>query len=391
MATTLKAFSRELKSIPDDNTTLPYLFKKYGRLGIKFIYEKDHTLVSPQKYHRIMFGSSVRSDYYKFPFKGAIINSDFKLISLPPSPPIIKYKLSEISRNISEAKITPIVDGTTVTLYYYKNQWVVSTYRGYDIGDYTRLGNVSFKMALMEIFRKYPNFSFSKLQKNHCYTIGFKSKHFHPFIDPSNSNTAWFIRSFNLDTLTLSNEDIGIPRQTHFTIPNISQLITNCKTSLQDYIKTNSINYGYIITLKNRSYLMESSLLKFIRNTFYYTFDKPDLTNYNEVNYRVLKALLNNIDVSTFCKVFSQYKHIYKSLTVAVDALAEVIINDKPIPPNTSNVNSVFIAKIKEKINKTVSFKHLTDRNKLEIIYNFVCIHEYTNDIYNLIFNNNNA
>lgn len=394
MAITLKAFSQELKSIPNDKNTLQFLFNKYGKLGIKFIYEKKNEKSDYQKYNRIMFGSSVRSDYYKFLFKGAIIDENFNLICLPVSPPIINYKISFISNKIYEAKITPIVDGTTVTLYYYKNNWTVSTYRGYDVGDYTRMGNKTFKDVLMEIFAKYPNFSFSKLKKKHCYTLGFKSKHFHPFIDPSNSNTAWYIRSFDLHNLTDTIEDIGIPKQKNLDISDISQLVNNCKKALTNYISSSVIDYGYIISLNGRSYLMESSLLKFIRNTFYYSFsnsktsinDIKKLTNFNEVNYRVLRALLNNINVSTFRSVFPQYNHIYKKLTNSIDMISDIIINNSVI--NMNSTNSTFVKDIKKRINKSISLEQLPYSSKIEIIYNFVCIHEYTNNIFNLIFNN---
>ena len=92
-------------------------FKKYSQLGL---------LIVSYKYN-------FNYDFDKYPFikwcKGAIIRlSDNKVICLPPQKALIKHNLND-EKYIPNGDfvLQPLIDGTMINLFYYKNEWIIST------------------------------------------------------------------------------------------------------------------------------------------------------------------------------------------------------------------------------------------------------------------------
>ena len=139
---------------------------------------------------------------------------------------MIKYEdESNILDELDETNTTLTLtdDGTTINLYY-NRKWIISSKHGYAINNYICAGNKTYQDILTEVLSLYPEFSLMTLNKNKCYTIGFRHSDFHPFTEglecENYGSRAWFIQSIDMKLFSENNmscisyeENIGLPYQ----------------------------------------------------------------------------------------------------------------------------------------------------------------------------------
>lgn len=209
------------------------------------------------KLTRVLIGSRKRVG--KFAYQGVILSEQdegYKVISMPPLPPSDE-PLDALPEG---ASIKRLKDGTTITFYFYNGDWVISTFRGYEVDKLMVGPSDSYTDVVHEVLIRYNNFSLTKLDPKKCYTIGFS----HPLTHCTSDCEAWFIQSVDLEKINRGedgwcyNEDIGIPVQEEVPCVDINEL------------KNDETDLGYIVRINLRYYRIESSLMKNIRLTHYH-------------------------------------------------------------------------------------------------------------------------
>lgn len=264
----------------------------------------------------------------------------WKILSIPPPMFNPRFRVTELSKNINKYEVYEIKDGTTVTLYYYNNKWCFNSTNGFDVSDFRWTGTSTYASAFDEVSKLYPDFSLDKLQKDHCYTIGFRHHDFHPLkVDPQK---LWLVRSYDINNKEqVTDENIGLPAQTLAKFPvkayknlvNFMMELNNASfNSYMNSVKSDgepkpdvqpAIHYGYILRCSSAgahsNILLESELLKRIR-LFVYNLPKhkseyTPVTPETRVEYTVLKAFLDYQNKSTFFTLFPQFTPNYHKYT----------------------------------------------------------------------------
>lgn len=361
MSFTISRLNEFIKEIPE-NDTINHLKSELGRQGVKVVYEKSENFSSDTPvYNRIMFGTFRRSCTFNFP--GIILShpgpghaetkTQYRVISVPPIPPITQYKSSLLHNHFKRAKIIKVNDGTTVTLYFYRQKWVVSTHRGFEVNSFSRLGKTTYDDVLNDIELKYLSFNRSKLDRDKCYTIGFKHKAFHPFWGEPRSGDekmfghevrdkktstektlgrrtvhAWYIQSIDLkkfnasDTSCISyNDNIGLPHQEYVDIASVRDMFRIANNAYGMYMAGLDAHYGFLVDINNRRYLVESSLLKNIRQLYYSNkFNSVD-EHIDKNTYIIIYYLLDADNYDIFKTLFPQHEKFLACLEKKIDKL----------------------------------------------------------------------
>ncbi len=267
----------------------------------------------------------------------------WEVLSLPTPMFNPKYRLAVVAKNIDEYDIKEMYDGTMVNLYWNESlesgKWCMSTTNGYDVSAYKWIGDVTYMDAFMDIAKAYPEFSFDKLNKQFCYTMGFRCHDFHPLM--SDSPKIWIAQVCDLAKLNgsavtvdeclvdLSTLDFGLPVQGTINPPYKGRQLLRwmqaknaaaLKTYLENPMKEN-IHYGFILQNRNTrdgssNILLESSLIVEIKKLVYNASKKdatagPILSAANRMEYILLRAFLGYSTRTVFIKLFPQYEPIY--------------------------------------------------------------------------------
>lgn len=257
-----------------------------------------------------------------------------KLLGVLPRKPVARtIKMSELDNfTMYEA-----IDGTIVTIYKQAGQWKVASYNNPDISNYTRFSTITFLGAIRETLSSYPKFNWERLSDQVCYTICFSHPGFHPlqtrascyFIQACDLRGLTWVEGMTAESITTSRPSIGLPEQ-----PIISdrkkQCIVSCKTSLDDYLRGKRPVYGYILKNAEETVLIESRLMKTIRQLVY-NIPKGKSTGIDDLElYVTLKAYLS-INSRLFITLFPQYKKRYETYAAFINKLADELIFDQKL------------------------------------------------------------
>lgn len=274
----------------------------------------------------------------------------WNILAMPPPLINSKFRIADVAKHISEYTIYKINDGTTVTLYYYKDEWCMASTNGFDISNYKWIGDKSYRELFDEVALLYPDFNLDTLDRNYCYVIGFRHQVMHPLL--SEVNRMWYIMSYDLNLINKADIinyrvlNIGLPEQSVFTTNKIRKndivkiLCANNKHALQRYKQscggnTPNINYGYILRSDslpnhlecNSDIIMESSLLNKLKQMIYNV--RPtalELNNTNRMFYIILQNYLGYESNHEFMKLFPQYTTEYNRIDTVMTALINEVI-----------------------------------------------------------------
>ena len=442
MASTAQRFKGFMDTIPVQHS-IQYLFDTLGKQGVKVVYEKsENSTEEKPAYERIMFGTFKRSCAFDFP--GIIVdcNQEYKAISVPPAPPITKYKKDILQHHLKNANIIKAHDGTTVTLYYHNDKWVISTHRGYEVNTFIWFGTKTYEDVLRDVLENYPDFNYDALDKTKCYSIGFKHSEYHPFregrpvmpasvvpvatttpttIDASETKaetkedvpavadtavaapakpttSAWFIRSVDLDKFNTNgrdyisyNDNIGLPIQERMRFNNMNDMLALANNAYTNYKTRGMINYGYLICFDDRNYLIESSLLRNIRQIFYTNrFSKLD-DEFDKKTYIVVNAFLDAEKHDVFKTLFPQYNDMFKILEDKTERLVKILVaiietSRGPTKFVTKSMDDIVAMSLYEHLNKIMTIKIYEKKAITNLLYTFICNVKYTNMFYTLAF-----
>lgn len=287
-----------------------------------------------------------------------------------PELPTLKWNMQVLRSNFTKYRVWKIYDGTILNLYWYKDRWVLSTTRGYDVAKYKWNGDgITFGKAFEDVQAHY-QFDPQNLDKKQCYTIGISHPDMHPY---STGVSAWAVCSYDFQTGQRNYDpSIGIPKS--------EELHFSSWQEVQQYLHTD--NFGVIMrsndpesTLGNNTVLLESNLMKNIRRHVY---DNNYVENAKacQISWSTYVLLHNFLDSNLhdrFQRLFPRYNDDFSCLAQILDEtvnrLAKPLQNPsdfeqqliKEFHKHGSTPYKMSRANIKSFITKT-DFIHLWDR-----------------------------
>lgn len=394
----IKKFNQFVEKIPTDDT-VNFIRNALSKYRVKIIYEKDHkSCDSKTLINRVLLSGKDRS--CKFPFIGTILHrygNKFKVKSYQQKPPINRINKRNLYRMYNKnIKVINANDGTTVTLYWLDDKWVISTHRGYEVND-KKWMNHTFDYLLNDVLSTYENFSYEKLDKNKCYTIGFRHSFNHPFLENNDlkvtEKRAWFIQSIDLNKFNSSDlkyldttEDIGIPLQKVLSYTSLDDLFINSYNAYDNYIKTKTVNYGYIVQIKGNQYIIESTLLKHIRKIFYSNrFSNID-KSFNKKKYILIYSFLDPIQYKIIKQLFPQFNEDFKKIYNEINKLINTMID---LYKNNNNTNlDQAESHLKNIAKEMLLYLNMIPNGQVNkyIISQYILHTKYTDIIYKLVY-----
>jgi hypothetical protein len=326
-----------MKNSTDFNSARQELFK----LGIKVSYNEDVVIFST------MHSAKNRvNNIYAQESNGLILERDtYKLLVVPPRS--LRFNIDTAVSNVflhqGMYHIYKAEDGTCFNLYYYNNQWVISTSKGYNMNNVfweTKTYQQHISECLDKIGLTWETFT-NQLDKKSCYSFGFKNPNFQKFYEGKSVPIykIWFIQYVNLDSEDKSYlwafdkspiKIINTQAIHSGPVHDLKELYKLASCSLDNFLNyysengvngVNSANdidpcYGFILRSVNfkstefhSDLFIESSLMKTIRKYWYDNsiIDACYNNNWNKEVYVTLNAYLNCSKYELFKSLFSQY------------------------------------------------------------------------------------
>ena len=339
-------------------------------------------------------------------------NQGWNVLAVPPAA----FNLNQISmKRLSDLyksgtyQVYDVVDSTIINLYYYNNEWRISTIKGYDVTDMDMCQNYTYMDVLKNITAiKYKDFSFEKLNKQCSYTLSLRYHPYHIFAEVKNNknmNTYITIHQvINRFTLKPSNEKIyglyvnyPIKLKDH----NLNTLLNSCKTAYSKYEKSLKVDnskykplYGYILRTNNQSVpeeykniYLESSLMKLIRNGIY----RNNNDNLRKMDYPkiTISLFMNRSYANKYELVFNQFSDEFESLKIIIKGLAETIISF--IKQENHNHHShdiiTFVQMIIDDMYKNNIINNENKHVEESVVYDYIYDIKYKNHLENIITN----
>jgi hypothetical protein len=348
MSCTIDQFNAMFDSLPaDKDAAIEYLRDRLFPRGVKVTHEVSTDDSSGLGLKRVMLSMFDRKVSYRF--SGTIMgvrDGKMKAVAVHPQPTQFRFKRKQVEQAVRRhtSQIVEANDGTTVTLYWFDGEWVISTYRGYRVNDFIWFGDLTYQQVLDEVFAKYDGFSYESLQKTHCYTIGFRHPSFHPF-QVNEGPSAWFIRSVDMqafrnnEMVVSRNTDIGIPVQKKVHL-SANALFSRSAKAYDDYVGGGQPNYGYIVIDRDVNYYIESSLMRHIRSTFYSNRFKNLDSEIDKKVYSVVSSYLHKRNHEVIKNLFPQYDSLYDKLdltaTRVIDEVVQIVKDPSAYEPTNT-------------------------------------------------------
>lgn len=256
-------------------------------------------------------------------------------------------------------------DGTCFNMYWHNNKWNISTARGYEMNN-VQWGKKTYQTIVDECLSihgmTWETFT-SKLDKNTCYSLGFKHPDFHKFVTKSHStHKLWFIQSIILDPnseryLWASDnspvEEIKGQEYYTGTVDSLKDLYALATQSMDKFLSHGDVCYGFILRSSNieitgahSDLFVESALMRTIRQIWYDNnmINKCRQNNWDKDLAICLNAFLTNKLHQTFnimfpseALKFEQFSNVISSVTHKMSTLASNQDCDNTEPTNKIN------------------------------------------------------
>lgn len=412
---TVSAYFKEQIKLNDFKLLRYGLFK----LGIKSSYDDNRVILTYDQDNKNDNNTKVYKNDNNI--KGIDVNECNGLIldRKTYNPLVIPVKVLRKKVKLSPSvdyKIYYIEDGTVVNLYYLDNNssegacknssegecnnWLISTANGYEMNKVTwdtKTYQTVITECLADIGLTWETFT-SLLNKEHCYTFGFKHPEFHKFYSGTKKGIYkfWFVQHVRLSDMKIfntfdtfdtmfnsqklyehgfTNNDLLL-KDLNRTATNALQIYTDHVDECNDVKCDNHedyVNYGYIIKSDDENFIIESSLLQKIR-TIWYNKEFINLCkekNWNKTHAVILNSYLDNNKYKIFLQLFPQYKNQMEDYSRLIYNIISDLIN--------RNVNSKY-KKMRDfifnKIKIPFNGKSDVDKRKIlsEVIINVKCM-----------------
>lgn len=273
------------------------------------------------------------------------------VISMPTPKTNVEAAITNSFLKDKMYDIYKMEDGTIINLYYYKlsDKWIISTARGIEVNECT-FNTLDYNTIVDQCLEKMslvPQDFYNSLDKNTCYTLGFKHPDMHPFQE--NTKAAiykmWFVQmtNINVENMQVTASYITpwsqIPNHTkvNFPVNSTGILFSKCKTAYNDFADNGITNYGFILVAKNPTnfaeytdysvVLLESSLMTLIRHLWYDSGYQKLVKEkvYNRINMILVNSFLDDKRMEPFSILFPQYRERLESMNAIETGLVNNI------------------------------------------------------------------
>ena len=377
------------------------LFKEFNQYGIKVSYRINlennniRYIFSTTKKYRV----SGEIDRYISECNGLVLEASNGIWSVLVLPiPTFKSRVPAAQINVFLAEnlydIIKIRDGTIINMYYYEDEWCISTARGLLVNDVSPK-NKTYRELLDDVCKNYKTFTDS-LDISKSYTFGFKHPEMHPFHEGIKSPIydMWFIQSYDPITRSISYYNIFtnpeskfkcINSPEHGVCKNIHNIFKKNTNSMVEFALKGEVNYGFILrsrdpvrTLGNSNILLESKLLQNIRRLKYTKRFFPG-SNQAVINDDVLNTLNGFLDTNvsrTYLRLFPTEKKNFQRLSEITNNIANEIINisnktAKPVAEGVTKdirlISELLHSRVIEKLTVTLNKEEHLEMLKLFI------------------------
>lgn len=321
---------------------------KLYAMGIKTSYDEDRMIFSSVHIHR-----NNMSNVYAQECNGLVLERGSWCPLMVPAR-ALRYNINtdEADKYLHQGlyHIYKAEDGTTFNMYYYNDEWCISTARGYRMNDTKWNDIIDFKQLITECLEHYSltwdEFT-AQLNKKHCYSFGFKHPQPHKFHGRNNvTHKLWFIQSVDLDedsdNYMWSNDVSPIPAikpQEVYELPvgKLRVLYKLASKALYSYTQDPNTEpcFGFIlrsanyhVTKSHSDLYIESTLMRAIRQIWY---DSKIInlcrnSNWNTDDAVTLNAYLDNDLYRTFLYLFQQYNSKFDRYAIIVNKLVNYMI-----------------------------------------------------------------
>jgi hypothetical protein len=327
--------------------------------------------------------------------KTGVMSIRCKVLAIPSNDFTVKVDKQKVSEHLANDlyDIYTVNDGTTVTMYYDPNhlystieedidnpenvkkiyrrgKWMYATKNAVDVDEMVWRDH-TYGEVITSVMKKYPQFSFDKLDKNKSYTIGIRHPDYHPFGQPVNygesgvegHSEAWFIQSTDLvNGKAHCDEDIGLPLQRKHELQEfvstsgtpLQNILNRAHASMEEFSRGVRMNLvsdkkvdppvflGVFLRSrdesKTRQYsdvLIESSLWVAIRQSVYQKPHTPTREmrekqehQFKNLTYVILDAYLNAYKHKDFITLFPQFKSYYDTMDKSINTVCEMIFQE---------------------------------------------------------------
>ena len=286
-------------------------------------------------------------------------DNEWKLLAMPQyafcTNKISMKKLNDLY-SAGSYDVYEVLDATILTLYFYKNEWRVSSTKGYDIGGTEMVDGMTYIGAIQDLMAtKYKAFRLEELNPKHSYTIALRHSKYHIFDEtkhmanrtkhiprPGVDMNSYLMVMCIADTTTASfigKHIPGLPSQSAITMKDQSaHTLTNyARSAYAKYAKAYRLNnfkykplYGYILRAKHRSVpdeystiYIESDLYKSIKIGLYKDNQAIRSIDHNKL---VVQMLLNHERYEQFRIMFQQFESKFKLLEDTIEGIAGAVV-----------------------------------------------------------------
>jgi hypothetical protein len=267
-------------------------------------------LLTADRYRADMTNPTIRKCNGMVLCNGKILVYPQEILNLRPN-------IKEVVKNWNKYSQYSVIDGSTVSMYYFDNKWRISTTNGYDVGGLKwNNSDITYQTVMTQLFSDN-KISQNDLDVSLSYTFIVR----HPSIhllkrDPMG---LWLLRTTNgaseVPIDSLYKPIRSLMRQLARTRPmSYKQVNDICKSALSNYIKhprSSNIHYGFILRADcelgyDTNVLLESTMLKKIRQLIY-NLPKGTFRPAKPRQYCILRAYLNYSQRPIFKALFPEY------------------------------------------------------------------------------------
>ena len=216
---------------------------------------------------------------------------------------IICYSLDKFDKKldnleIKDYKVEEAIDGTQIRLYYYNNEWIVSTARTIS----AKNSKWNYVKTFYDLFKDVEHIiDYSKLNQKNTYT--FIMKHIeNRIISNVKKNELIHIHTRDNETLLEIEEDIGVPKPKEYHFETFDEL-------LKDLEQFDFETKGYVVKSETKKYMYKTKNYEYVnslkdnhRNINYHYLDSGAI-------YRVIALAIHNKKLE-----FNQEKKIVELL-----------------------------------------------------------------------------
>lgn len=370
----LTQISSECSSDDVLNEVRTKLFKK----GIKFNYKDSRCILYANRRNTDVTDKVIRQ------CNGLIVEYDcnsWEIIGYPCSQLSLNINYEDLVTNYDDYTVRPVYEGTTVLLYHWSGSWRMGTNKSFEINHIKPFGmDITYEETLRSL-----GLDFGALDTSLSYTVGFHHSKLHPF-NLGDGKTMWLAGVYDMMGQAQTVELDMINQSTMKIHPSMEQMEDLRDGALKNYLDP---IFGFILEKDNCRYLVESLLLRSIRQTWYNNVLISEIRD-NDIKNRDLYVCIKNVinENATFTKLYPQFEDQIDKIKMFINELVKKTIQYTSIVEGQADkkleYHDAFI--VHRELTKHMSKTMI--QSKPSIIKDFIMSNNMQMELYNMLNKN---